>query len=70
MNASAAVQGIAFLDGGEVAIEVLQAINYRTELKSATIVSYNMQDYTFWDQGNLSHLLLSQLAHPEHRFDS
>src|ERR1700730_10170773 len=53
---------IALLDGGEVALEVLQAISYRTVLKSATIVSYNMQDYAFWSQGTLSHLLLRQLA--------
>ena len=53
---------ISYLDGGEVALEVLQAINYRTALKSATIVSYNMQDYAFWGQGNLSHLLLRQLT--------
>jgi len=53
---------IVLLDGGEVALEVLQAISYRTVLKSATIVSYNMQDYAFWGQGTLSHLLLRQLA--------
>lgn len=53
---------ISMLDGGDVALEVLQAIGYRTVLKTATIVSYNMQDYDFWGQGFLSHLLLRQLA--------
>ena len=53
---------LPFLDGGEVALEVLQAIGYRTTLKSATIVSYNMQDYDFWGHGHLSHLLLRQLT--------
>jgi hypothetical protein len=53
---------LAFLDGGEIALEVLQAIGYRTTLKSATIVSFNMQDYDFWGHGNLSHLLMRQLA--------
>jgi hypothetical protein len=51
-----------FLDGGDIALEVLQAIGYRTVLTSATIVSYNMQDYEFWGHGTLSHLLLRQLA--------
>jgi PLD-like domain len=51
-----------FLDGGDVALEVLQAIGYRTVLKTATIVSFNMQDYDFWGHGVLSHLLLRQLA--------
>lgn len=51
-----------FLDGGDVALEVLQAIGYRTILKTATIVSFNMQDYDFWGHGVLSHLLLRQLA--------
>jgi hypothetical protein len=50
------------LDGGGVALEVLQAIGYRTVLTKATIVSYNMQDYDFWGQGNLSRLLLRQLS--------
>jgi len=50
------------LDGSGVAVEVLQAIGYRTVLKKATIVSYNMQDYDFWGQGNLSRLLLRQLS--------
>jgi hypothetical protein len=53
---------LSFLDGGGVALEVLQAISYRNVLKTATIVSYNMQDYDFWGQGALSHLLLRQLA--------
>ena len=53
---------LTILDGGEVALEVLQAISYRTTLKTATIVSFNMQDYEFWGHGNLSHLLLRQLA--------
>jgi hypothetical protein len=53
---------INILHGGEVALEVLQAIGYRTVLKEATIVSYNMQDYEFWGQGTLSHLLLRQLS--------
>jgi hypothetical protein len=53
---------ISVLDGGEVALEVLQAIGYRTTLKTATIVSYNMQDYDFWGHGALSHLLLRQLS--------
>lgn len=55
-------QPISVLDGGEVALEVLQAIGYRTTLRTATIVSYNMQDYDFWGQGVLSHLLLRQLS--------
>ena len=50
------------LDGGGVALEVLQAIGYRTVLTKATIVSYNMQDYDFWGQGNLSRLLLLELS--------
>lgn len=53
---------LSVLDGGEVSLEVLQAIGYRTILKSATIVSYNMQDYMFWGHGNLSRLLLRQLS--------
>lgn len=53
---------MSFLDGGEIALEVLQAIGYRTTLKSATIVSFNMQDYDFWGHGHLSHLLLRQLT--------
>jgi hypothetical protein len=53
---------VSFIDGGEIAIEVLQAIGYRTTLRSATIVSYNMQDYDFWGNGRLSHLLMRQLA--------
>jgi hypothetical protein len=53
---------VSILHGGEVALEVLQAIGYRTVLKEATIVSYNMQDYEFWGQGTLSHLLLRQLS--------
>jgi len=53
---------VSMLHGGEVALEILQAIGYRTVLKEATIVSYNMQDYEFWGQGTLSHLLLRQLA--------
>jgi hypothetical protein len=53
---------VSFLDGGGVALEVLQAISYRNVLKTATIVSYNMQDYDFWGHGALSHLLLRQLA--------
>ena len=53
---------VTVLDGGEVALEVLQAIGYRTTLKTATIVSYNMQDYDFWGHGVLSHLLLRQLS--------
>ncbi len=53
---------VSFLDGSDVALEVLQAIGYRTTLKSATIVSYNMQDYDFWGHGNLSHLLMRQLT--------
>ena len=52
----------SFLDGGEIALEVLQAIGYRTTLKAATIVSYSMQDYDFWGQGQLSHLLKRQLT--------
>jgi hypothetical protein len=55
-------QPIEVLDGGEVALEVLQAIGYRTTLKTATIVSFNMQDYDFWGHGFLSHLLLRQLS--------
>jgi hypothetical protein len=51
----------SILDGGDVALEVLQVIGYRTTLKRATIVSYNMQDYDFWGHGALSHLLLRQL---------
>jgi hypothetical protein len=51
------------LDGGEVALEVLQAMSYRKVLKTATIISYNMQDYDFWGHGNLSHLLLKQLSY-------
>jgi hypothetical protein len=57
-----AIPSISFLDGGGVALEVLQAISYRNVLKTATIVSYNMQDYDFWGHGALSHLLLRQLA--------
>ena len=53
---------LSFVDGGEIALEVLQAIGYRTTLKSATIVSYNMQDYDFWGHGRLSTLLLRQLT--------
>lgn len=53
---------LSFLDGGEIALEVLQAIGYRTTLKSATIVSFNMQDYDFWGHGHLSHLLMRQLT--------
>lgn len=53
---------VTVLDGGEVALEVLQAIGYRTTLKTATIISYNMQDYDFWGHGALSHLLLRQLS--------
>jgi hypothetical protein len=53
---------VAVLDGGEVALEVLQAIGYRAVLKNATIVSYTMHDYDFWGQASLSHLLLRQLA--------
>lgn len=52
-----------FLDGSEVALEVLQAMTYRKALRTATIVSYNMQDYDFWGHGTLSHLLLKQLSH-------
>jgi hypothetical protein len=59
-NASAGP--IQFLDGSEIALEVLQAIGYRKVLKSATIISYNMQDYDFWGHGYLSHLLLRQLT--------
>jgi hypothetical protein len=54
--------GISVLDGGDIALEVLQAISYRVVLKTATIVSYNMQDYDFWGHGRLSHLLLRQLS--------
>jgi len=61
-NVAALSQPISVLDGGEVALEVLQAIGYRTTLRTATIVSYNMQDYDFWGQGVLSHLLLRQLS--------
>ncbi|MGH9472075.1 MAG: phospholipase D family protein [Terriglobales bacterium] len=50
------------IDGGEVALEVLQAISFRNVLKQATIVSFNMQDYDFWGHGSLSHLLLRQLS--------
>ena len=53
---------VTLVDGKEVATEVLQAINYRTRLRSATIISYNMQDYDFWGQGRLSQLLLKQLS--------
>ncbi len=53
---------VSVLDGGEAALEVLQAIGYRTILRTATIVSYNLQDYDFWGHGVLSHLLLRQLA--------
>jgi hypothetical protein len=59
---TAATPVVSFLDGGGVALEVLQAISYRNVLKTATIVSFNMQDYDFWGQGALSHLLLRQLA--------
>jgi hypothetical protein len=61
-KAGACSDPISVLDGGEVALEVLQAIGYRTTLKTATIVSYNMQDYDFWGHGALSHLLLRQLS--------
>lgn len=54
---------ISVIDGGEVALEVLQAIGYRKVLKVATIVSYNMHDYDFWGHGTLSHLLLRQLSY-------
>lgn len=53
---------ISVLDGGEIALEVLQAISYRVALREATIVSYNMHDYDFWGHGKLSHLLLRQLS--------
>jgi hypothetical protein len=53
---------LTILDGGEVALEVLQAMSYRKVLKTATIISFNMQDYDFWGHGNLSHLLLKQLS--------
>ena len=59
---SSTTPSISVLDGGDVALEVLQSIGYRTVLKTATIVSYNMQDYDFWGQGVLSHLLLRQLS--------
>lgn len=59
---AAPIAPMPFLDGGDIALEVLQAIGYRTVLTSATIVSYNMQDYEFWGHGTLSHLLLRQLA--------
>ncbi len=48
--------------GNEVAAEVLQCIGAFRVLKEALIVSYNMQDYDFWDQGRLSWLLRRQIA--------
>jgi hypothetical protein len=62
VTATAVTPFVSFLDGGDVALEVLQAISYRNVLKTALIVSFNMQDYDFWGHGALSHLLLRQLA--------
>jgi phosphatidylserine/phosphatidylglycerophosphate/cardiolipin synthase-like enzyme len=53
---------VSVLGGGEVALEVLNAIGYKVVLRVATIVSFNMQDYDFWGHGALSHLLLRQLS--------
>lgn len=50
------------IGGSDVALEMLQVLNYRSTLRTATIVSYNMQDYDFWGHGALSHLLLRQLS--------
>jgi hypothetical protein len=61
-SATSSTASISVLDGGDVALEVLQAIGYRTTLSTATIVSYNMQDYEFWGHGTLSRLLLRQLS--------
>lgn len=52
----------SYINGQEVALEVLQWIGYRTHLSRAIVISYNMQDYDFWGAGALSHLLLRQLA--------
>lgn len=52
----------SYINGQEVASEVLQWIGYRTQLSRAIVISYNMQDYDFWGGGALSHLLLRQLA--------
>jgi len=38
------VAGVSMLDGGEIALEVLQAISYRVTLKKATIVSFISRD--------------------------
>jgi phosphatidylserine/phosphatidylglycerophosphate/cardiolipin synthase-like enzyme len=53
---------LTFLHGPDVALEVLQAIGYRTVLRTATIVSFTMQDYDFRGHGLLSALLLRQLS--------
>lgn len=50
------------LDGGEVAQEILQAIGYAKILQAATIVSFNLQDYSFSGHGLLSRLILRQRA--------
>lgn len=49
--------------GDDVAKEVLQWIGAFRLLSKATIISFNMQDYDFWGQGRLSHLLLRQIAY-------
>lgn len=49
--------------GDEVAQEVLQWIGAFRLLSKATIISFNMQDYDFWGNGSLSHLLIRQLAY-------
>ena len=48
--------------GDTVAKEVYSWIGAFRQLVYATIVSYRMQDYPFWDNGRLSDLLLRQLS--------
>ena len=52
--------------GDDVAKEVLQWIGAFRQLTTATIVSFNMQDYEFWGNGRLSSHLLRQLAFGAH----
>ena len=63
MQANSSIPVITPALGDDVAKEVLQWIGTFRLLSSATIISYNMQDYDFWGNGFLSHLLIRQLAY-------
>ena len=63
MQANSTIPAATAALGQDVAKEVLQWIGAFRMLDTATIVSFNMQDYDFWGNGVLSSLLLRQLGY-------